>query len=109
MTVSGGLCVMISGEPMMLKWHADNLDSLLMVIKYNVALDFNLPPPLPPAVIEHFFIFQEQLPTSVPTLVVGLDPYSWIMWDVLEENQDCLIAPMLELVLLTVITVKMPE
>ena len=32
MNVSGGRCVMISGAPMMLKWHADNLDSLLMVI-----------------------------------------------------------------------------
>ena len=29
---SGGQCVMISGGPMMLKWHADSLDSLLMVI-----------------------------------------------------------------------------
>ena len=31
MTVSGGQCVMTTGGPMMLKWHADNLDSLLMV------------------------------------------------------------------------------
>ena len=31
MTVSGGQCVMTPGGPMMLKWHADNLDSLLMV------------------------------------------------------------------------------
>ena len=28
---SGGQCVMTIGGPMMLKWHADNLDSLLMV------------------------------------------------------------------------------
>ena len=28
---SGGQCVMTPGEPMMLKWHADNLDSLLTV------------------------------------------------------------------------------
>ena len=27
----GEQCVMISGGPMMLKWHADNLDTLLMV------------------------------------------------------------------------------
>ena len=81
---SGGQCVMISGGPMMLKWHADNLDSLLMVIKYNVALDFS-----PLTVIEHFFIFQVQLLTPMPTLVVELDSYSWTMWDVLEENQDC--------------------
>ena len=84
MTVSGGQCVMTPGGPMMLKWHADNLDSLLMVIKYNVALDFS-----PLTVIEHFFIFQVQLPTSVPTLVVELDSYSWTMWHVMEGNQDC--------------------
>ena len=29
---SGGQYVMISGGPMMLKWHADSLDTLLMVI-----------------------------------------------------------------------------
>ena len=28
---SGGQCVIISGGPAMLKWHADSLDSLLMV------------------------------------------------------------------------------
>ena len=31
-TVSGAQCVMTTGGPMMLKWHADSLDSLLMVI-----------------------------------------------------------------------------
>ena len=31
MTVSGEQCVMTPGVPMMLKWHADSLDSLLMV------------------------------------------------------------------------------
>ena len=31
MNVSGGQCVMTPGESVMLKWHADNLDSLLMV------------------------------------------------------------------------------
>ena len=32
MTVSGGQCVMTTGRPMMLKWRADNLDSLHMVL-----------------------------------------------------------------------------
>ena len=31
MSVSGGQCVITAGEPMMLKWHADSLDSLLTV------------------------------------------------------------------------------
>ena len=31
MTVNGGQCVMTTGGPVMLKWYADNLDSLLMV------------------------------------------------------------------------------
>ena len=31
-TINGGQCVMISREPMMLKWHADSLESLPMVI-----------------------------------------------------------------------------
>ena len=33
-------------------------------------------------------VMQEQPTTRMPTLVVELDPYSWAMWDVLEENQD---------------------
>ena len=32
MTVNGGQCVTIFGGPVMLRWHADSLDSLLMVI-----------------------------------------------------------------------------
>ena len=35
---SGGQCVMTSGGPMMLKWHADSLDSLLMVISCIIML-----------------------------------------------------------------------
>ena len=31
MNISGGQCVTIIGKPKMLKWHADNLDFLLMV------------------------------------------------------------------------------
>ena len=37
MTVNGGQCVMTTGGPMMLKWHADNLDSLLMV-RFSVSV-----------------------------------------------------------------------
>ena len=33
---SGEQCVMISGGPMMLKWHADNLDSLRLVCLASV-------------------------------------------------------------------------
>ena len=80
MTISGGQYVIISGGPMTLKWHAGSLDSLPMVMKYNVVLDFK--PPLSLTL----FIFQEQPTTLMPTLVVELDSYSWTMWDVQEEN-----------------------
>ena len=38
-------------------------------------------------------------------LVVELDPYCWTMWDVLEENQDCSTATVLELVFIVQIVV----
>ena len=45
MNVSGGQCVMTSGGPMMLKWYADSLVSLLMVSfivnAVSVAATFN--------------------------------------------------------------------
>ena len=37
---SGEQCVTISGGPMMLKWHADSLDSLLMVTYQNRMVHF---------------------------------------------------------------------
>ena len=81
---SGEQCVIISGGPAMLKWHADSLDSLLMVTYQNRMVHFifsfcrNV----------FFLFFQEQQLTLMLFLVVEVDIYSWTMLDVEEESQD---------------------
>ena len=78
---SGEQCVMTTGGPMMLKWHAGQLGFSSFGTSY-VITEYKF------TIIMYNSVMQEQPTTRMPTLVVELDPYSWAMWDVLEENQD---------------------
>ena len=81
---SGGQYVTTCGGPMMPKWHADSLDSLLMV--FYIAISQSRERTF---TVMYISVIQEQLLIPVVTLDKELDAYCWMMWHALEENQDC--------------------
>ena len=69
-TVPGEQCVMTSGEPLMLLWPVDSLDSLMLVWISVNCVDFNSND----WVFTIFYFLQERQPSFLPALAREQDP-----------------------------------
>ena len=69
-TVPGEQCVMTSGEPLMLLWPVDSLDSLMLVWISVNCVDFNSND----LGFTMFYFLQERQPISLPALAREQDP-----------------------------------
>ena len=99
---SGVLCVMISGQLLMLQLPADSWDSLPQARHYLVFDETEKV-----KIICDIVIFQVQHHITVLTLARELVPFFWMTYFATAGRRDLLTVPTMELAYITAYTVKM--